>query len=127
MKTHAPESRRKNTPKPTVKQGKNPSQFGQNGESDSRFYRNPNHAKSLRWTSDRLEEAISANYALTSLIQDSINIQYYEGEKTHSDHGQKMSHGIQALFRSTNCELEYAMSNLRAVIAGKFHGGDRRF
>jgi hypothetical protein len=120
MKTHAPESRLKNTPKPTVKQGKNPSQLGQNGYSKSDL--NPN-VKALLWAQGQLEEAIAANYALTNLIQDNINIQYYEGEKnTHSDHWQKMTHGFQVLFDCTNLNLKHALAGLQAAIAGKPEG-----
>jgi hypothetical protein len=114
MKTHAPESRANNTHKQPSKQGQKPSQLGQTGN-----VRHPNFVKSLLWTSNRLENAIAANYALTHLIQSSISVQFYEGDvDKHSEHGQSMSHGIYELIRRSNLELDQAFGMLRAAIAG---------
>jgi hypothetical protein len=117
MKANAPESRGKNTPKPSVKQGQNPSQLGQNEDEN---IRHPEFVKPLLFCANLLVDAIASNYALTHLIQDGINIQYYEGEKnSQSEHGQKMCRGIQVLFDRSNLALEQASDLLREVIVGK--------
>lgn len=110
MKTHAPESRRKNTPKPSIKQGENPSQLGH--LADEPTAENPIGGASVekvdimavREAASELERAIWGNEALLNMVQNTIAIQHYESISDIF----RLGAGIAELARYSNGRLSNA-------------------